>query len=377
MKLLYNVNIAHKADTDAVLIDGEKIKQVGQLQQFETELPAHVERIDLQGQFLSAGFIDLQLNGCGGVMLNDTPTPETIYHMHHTNVNSGCTSFLPTLITCDDETIYQAIKATRVAMQALPNNVLGLHLEGPWLNPIKKGIHPQKYVRQPKSALVELICANADVVKKVTLAPEITGIEVIRQLTQAGLVVAMGHSMASAAEVSAACEAGAQFVTHLFNAMPPIAGREPSLAGQALLSDTLYCGVIADGYHLADENLQLAYRMLKQRMVLVTDGTAASGADIDHFHFVGQPISVKNGKCFGANNTLGGSSLTMDSALRHAHFSANIPLEDALIMTSYTPAKCMGKLANLGEIAPGKIANLVALDKQLRVTRCWVAGELV
>ncbi|MCM2680998.1 N-acetylglucosamine-6-phosphate deacetylase [Echinimonas agarilytica] len=361
----------------AVLIEHQWISKIAPLESFPAYLQTSSVIVDLNGEYLAAGYIDLQLNGCGGVMFNDDPTINTLRTMHQTNIRFGCTSFLPTLITSSDATIEQAIAATKQAMIEMPESVLGLHLEGPWLNPGRKGIHDIDYVRPPSMDLLRYICAHADVVKKVTLAPEIAGLEVIQQLTEAGILVSLGHSLASAQQAKQGFDAGAGFVTHLYNAMPPITGREPGLAGQSLITDDIFCGIIADGHHVAFSNVAMAYHMLGERLVLVTDATAAAGANIDSFTFVNTKVWVRDGKCVDGQGTIGGSALTMDEAVKGAVNGAQIRLESALRMASLSAARSLHMSDKFGSVLAGHIANLVVLDETLNISQTWVAGEQV
>ncbi|MDF5586270.1 N-acetylglucosamine-6-phosphate deacetylase, partial [Vibrio parahaemolyticus] len=190
-----------------------------------------------------------QLNGCGGVMLNDAITPETMQIMHQANLKSGCTSFLPTLITSSDEDMRTAITAAREYHNKYQNQSLGLHLEGPYLNVAKKGIHNVDFIRPSDESMIDLICANADIVAKVTLAPEHNDPEHIARLKAAGIVVSIGHTNATYAEARKSFEAGITFATHLFNAMTPMVGREPGVVGAIYDTPDVYAGIIADGFH--------------------------------------------------------------------------------------------------------------------------------
>ncbi len=206
----------------ALIIDNGLIKAVLPT----SDLPQEIEQKDLAGANVSPGFIDLQLNGCGGVMLNDEITADTMQIMHKANLKSGCTSFLPTLITSSDADMRAAITAARDYHAQYQNQSLGLHLEGPYLNVMKKGIHSVDYIRNSDNEMIDFICANADIVAKVTLAPELNDPEHIEKLTQAGIVVSIGHTNATYTEARKGFEAGITFATHLFNAMTPMVGRE-------------------------------------------------------------------------------------------------------------------------------------------------------
>ncbi len=269
-------------DNHAVVIAEGKIERVCPRE----ALPANVEQRDVAGAVIAPGFIDLQLNGCGGVQFNDdidALSIETLEIMQRTNEKAGCTSFLPTLITSSDELMKRAIDTMRAYLKKHQNQALGLHLEGPWLNIIKKGTHNPALIRLPDPALVQYLCDNADVITKVTLAPEMAGSDTIRQLRAAGIVVSAGHSNATFDEAREGINAGIGFATHLFNAMPQIVGREPGLIGALLDAPDVYCGIIPDGVHVHYANIRNAKRLKGDKLVIVTDAVAPAGSTIEQF----------------------------------------------------------------------------------------------
>ncbi|WBT56921.1 N-acetylglucosamine-6-phosphate deacetylase [Kosakonia oryzendophytica] len=344
------------------------------------DLPAGIEQRSLNGAMLAPGFIDVQLNGCGGVQFNDTAdavTVKTLEIMQKANEKSGCTSYLPTLITSSDALMKQGVQVMRDYLAKHPNQALGLHLEGPWLNIIKKGTHNPDYVRKPDAALVDFLCQNADVITKVTLAPEVAGEAVIRQLANAGIVVSAGHSNATLKEAKAGFRAGISFATHLYNAMPYITGREPGLAGAVLDDADVYCGVIADGLHVDYVNIRNAKRLKGDKLCLVTDATAPAGAHIDQFIFAGKTIYYRNGLCVDENGTLSGSALTMIEGVRNLVEHVGIALDEALRMATLYPARAIGVAATLGSIAAGKVANLTAFTHDYKIIKTIVNGNEV
>ena len=346
----------------------------------QSELPSGIEQRSLNGAILAPGFIDVQLNGCGGVQFNDSPdavTVETLEIMQKTNEKAGCTSYLPTLITTSDDLMKQGIRVMREYKQKHPNQALGLHLEGPWLNLVKKGTHNPEFVRKPDPALVDVLCQNADVITKVTLAPEKVPADVIRQLTAAGIVVSAGHSNATFSEAKAGFRAGIRFATHLFNAMPYISGREPGLAGAIFDEPDLPCGIIVDGLHVDFANVRNAKRLKGDKLCLVTDATAAAGADIDQFIFAGKTIYYRNGLCVDENGTLSGSALTMIEGVRNLVEHCGIALDEALRMATLYPARAIGVDKQLGRIAPGMVANLTAFTRDYKITKTIVNGNEV
>ncbi|MGR5146107.1 N-acetylglucosamine-6-phosphate deacetylase [Photobacterium alginatilyticum] len=355
----------------AVIIDGVNIHAICPAD----ELPQDIETLDLDGANLTPGFIDLQLNGCGGVMLNDEINADTIHTMHRANLKSGCTSFLPTLITSSDEDMKAAITAAREYHAQYQNHSLGLHLEGPYLNVMKKGIHSVDHIRRSDDAMIQTICDNADIVAKVTLAPEQNSHKHIRQLAEAGIVVSAGHTNATYVEARKGFEAGISFATHLFNAMTPIAGREPGMVGAIYDTPDVYTGVIADGFHVDYANIRMAHRMKSEKLVLVTDATAPAGADIDHFIFVGKKVYYRDGKCVDENGTLGGSALTMIEAVQNSVEHAGIALDEAIRMATLYPARAIGTDKTLGAIKKGMVANLAIFDRDFHVRATVVNGE--
>ncbi|WP_336754863.1 N-acetylglucosamine-6-phosphate deacetylase [Pantoea sp. USHLN298] len=361
-------------DNHAVVIANGRIDRVIPRE----SLPTEVEQRDMAGAIIAPGFIDLQLNGCGGVQFNDdidALSVETLEIMQRANQKSGCTSFLPTLITSSDELMQRAIETMRAYLQKHQHQALGLHLEGPWLSKAKKGTHNPALIRLPDAALVQYLCENADVITKVTLAPENAGSDVIRQLTEAGIIVSAGHSNATYEEAKAGFSAGVSFATHLYNAMPTFAGREPGLIGALFDSPDVYCGIIADGLHVHYANVRNAKRIKGDKLVLVTDATAPAGAAISEFIFAGKTIYYRDGLCVDENGTLSGSALTMIEAVQNSVEHAGIALDEALRMASLYPARAMGVERQLGSIEAGKIANLTVFTRDFKIIKTFVNGD--
>ncbi|MEZ9287676.1 N-acetylglucosamine-6-phosphate deacetylase [Vibrio lentus] len=355
----------------AVVIENELIKKVCPI----SELPEGIEVRNLDGANLSPGFIDLQLNGCGGVMLNDEITADTMQIMHKANLKSGCTSFLPTLITSSDEDMRAVITAAREYHNQYQNQSLGLHLEGPYLNVAKKGIHSVDHIRKSDSEMIELICENSDLVAKVTLAPELNDPEHIERLRKSGVVVSIGHTNATYAEARQGFESGITFATHLFNAMTPMVGREPGVVGAIYDTPEVYAGIIADGFHVDYANIRIAHKIKGEKLVLVTDATAPAGADMEYFIFVGKKVYYRDGKCVDENGTLGGSALTMIEAVQNTVEHAGIALDEALRMASLYPATAIGVESKLGRIKKGMVANLAVFDRDFNVKATVVNGQ--
>lgn len=363
-------------DDHAVVIADGLIERVSP----QDQLPAGIETRDLGGAILAPGFIDVQLNGCGGVQFNDSLAAisvETLEIMQRANEKSGCTSYLPTLITCSDEFMKHGIEVMRAYLKKHPNQALGLHLEGPYLNPVKKGTHNPAFIRKPDSQMVDYLCAHADAISKITLAPEMVEPHVIRQLSEAGIIVSAGHANATYAEARAGFAAGISFATHLYNAMPYITGREPGLIGAVFDTPEVYTGIIADGHHVAWASIRNAKRIKGDKLVLVTDATAPAGADIDQFIFAGKTIYYRDGICVDANGTLSGSALTMIQAVQNSVEHIGIALDEALRMATLYPARAIGVAHRLGTVEAGKVANLTAFTRDYKITKTLVNGNEV
>ncbi len=360
----------------AVIIKDSRIADICPM----SALPADITCHSLPGAILAPGFIDLQLNGCGGVQFSDTSEAiqqETLDIMQQSCVRSGCTSFLPTLITSSDALIKQAISLMHTYKSKHPHQTPGLHLEGPWLNPQKPGTHDPNLIRVPDSALVDYLCAHADVITKITLAPECVPTQVIRQLVQAGIVISAGHSCASWQQARESFHAGAGVATHLYNAMVPVSAREPGLMGAIFDTPEVYAGIIADGHHVAWSNIRMAKRLKGDRLVLVTDATAPAGADIDKFTFAGKTIWYRDGRCVDAKGVLSGSALTMIEAVHNCVDYVGIPLDEALRMATLYPARAISLDSQLGSLVPGKLASMTAFSADYRILITLVAGRIV
>ncbi len=341
-------------------------------------LPSDCPTLNLAGLNVAPGFIDLQLNGCGGVMFNDAIASTTLDTLHQTNLRSGTTSFLPTLITAPDGDMAAAIALVQTYRQTHPYRVLGLHLEGPYLNPKRKGIHNGAYVRPPDWEMIRAIAAaGGETVKLITLAPEQVPAEMIHTLTEAGIIVSAGHTDATYDEAMAGFAAGIRMVTHLFNAMSPWQSRSPGMVAAALRHPEVYAGIIADGHHVHFASLALAHQVKGDRLLLVTDATPPAGApEITSFIIGGQEVFYRDGQCLSAAGTLGGSALTMIAAIANCVRFADISLPEALRMASLYPAQALGLDQELGRLAPGYRADLAIFNNDLEIAAIVVGGLL-
>ena len=331
--------------------------------------------VDLQGQILLPGFIDVQVNGGGGVLFNDDPSPESIRAIGSAHRRFGTTGFLPTLISDDLDTIGQAIAAVQSSLDAQLPGALGIHIEGPFLNWARRGVHDPKHLRRLDNAVISLLCSLRGGRTVLTLAPEMTTTDMIAQLAASGILISAGHSDANFAQTSAAIAHGVRGFTHLFNAMAPLAPREPGIVGAALYDDSTWCGIIVDGHHVDPVMLKLALRCKRHdRFMLVTDAMPPVGSPQPSFVLQGRTIHVKDGVCRDENGVLAGTGLDMATAVRNAVSLLGLELAEAARMASEYPAAFLGLDRELGRIAPGYRANLALLDDDLQVRRTWIEG---
>jgi N-acetylglucosamine-6-phosphate deacetylase len=325
------------------------------------------------GAWLAPGFIDAQVNGGGDVLFNDNPTPEGIAAIAAAHRRFGTTALLPTLITASAE-MRAARAAVDAALGSVPG-VLGIHFEGPFLAPERAGVHDPGKMRQPEPGDINLLTSRPGRgVTLVTLAPERVPSGFIGKLAGAGTRVALGHSMATYAETRAALAEGLTGFTHLFNAMRPLASREPGPIAAALETPSAFYGLIVDGEHVAPAMLRLALRGAGQAM-LVTDAMPPVGGSRSEFMLCGKQIVARDGRCLTIDGTLAGAVLDMASAVRNSVRLLDMRLEEALRLASAVPAAFLGVADRLGHLAPGYRADLVALDPvEIRVLATWVAG---
>lgn len=356
----------------AVLIENGRIRGLAA----RAEIPAGLPRRTLPtGTILAPGFIDLQVNGGGGVLLNDEPTPEAMRTIARAHRRFGTTGCLPTLITDARNITQRAIAAGRGS--AGRDGVLGVHLEGPFISPARPGVHrPDRIAHATLDDLDWLADLSGAGASLITLAPECVPPGFVRGLAAAGIRVSVGHSEASAEVVMRAVAEGLGGVTHLFNAMPPMAGRAPGIVGAGLAESQLTAGLIVDGIHVDPISVRAAFAAKgADGIALVTDAMPTVGAGTDRFELMGRTISLTNGRLTAEDGTLAGAHLDMASAVRNAVGMAEVSLEDALRAASLTPACFLGVEHERGSIRAGAYADFVALAPDLSVTATWVAGE--
>lgn len=338
-------------------------------------IPDAARRQHVAGGMIVPGFIDAQVNGGGGVLFNDSPTVEGLIAIAAAHRRFGTTAMLPTLISDDLDVIAAALAAVDAAIAAGVPGIVGIHIEGPFLNSGKPGIHDARKFRVLDAEAIALLSSLRRGRTLVTLAPELAPPGAIAALVDAGVIVAAGHTLASYAAMQEAIASGLAGVTHLYNAMTPLESRAPGVVGAALDSD-LYGGIIVDGLHVDPAALRIAYRAKgPERLMLVTDAMPIVGTDMTHFMLGEALITADNSGLRSADGTLAGSRLDMASAVRNAAQMMHVDLGAALRMASLTPAEFLGLADDRGRSAPGYRADLVHLDEAMQVTACWIAGE--
>lgn len=344
------------------------------------ELPAATETIELDGM-LVPGFVDLQVNGGGGIMLNDRQDVEAIRTICAAHARFGTTALLPTLITDTPEVTRAAVEAGAQAVASKLPGFLGLHLEGPHLSLSRKGAHDAALIRPMRDTdEAALISAHEKVpVLLTTVAPESVELIRIERLAKAGIVVSLGHSDTTYRNAVACAAAGASMATHLFNAMSQIGNREPGLAGAAIDSGAFFAGLIADGIHVDPATIGIAVKAKRGpgRIFLVTDAMATIGTNMASFTLNGRMITRADGRLTLDDGTLAGADLDMISAVRFMHETIGLELGEALRMASLYPAQAMRVDASHGRFVEGARADIVHLSEGLDVRGVWIGGERV
>jgi N-acetylglucosamine-6-phosphate deacetylase len=355
----------------AIVLQGSRILAVAP----HAERPRGGMQRDLGGGLVAPGYIDVQVNGGGGALMNDNPSLKVVRRIAEAHRQFGTTGLLPTVVTDAPEVMAAAIQSVRDARVTVPG-VLGIHLEGPFLDVRRKGAHLARFIRTMTAADVATIAAADCGAILVTLAPNRVPTELIRDLAAHGVLISLGHAEASWEEARAALDAGACAFTHLFNAMSPMTSRAPGMVGAALDHPDSFVGVIADGHHVHDANLRIAFAAKSlDRFMLISDAMSPAAGGPDSFELMGRRVSRVDGRLQLEDGTLAGSLLTMDEAVRYCVHRLGVGLADALRMSSRTPAIFLRRGHDLGRIAPGYFANLVHLDDVLRVRETWIEGR--
>lgn len=358
-------------DEHALIMAGTRVEALLPV----AELDPAMASLALGGGVLAPGFMDLQANGGGGFLLNDTPDVATMSAIASAHRRFGTTALLPTFITDHPARMALALAAARDAQRAGVMGVLGLHLEGPFLDVARRGAHPEALVRTMNDAdMAQLLEADCGTLL-LTVSPRAVSMAAMSRLAAAGIVLSLGHSDATSNEADAALGAGVRAFTHLFNAMSPLGHRAPGMVGAALASEDAWCGLICDGIHVADTAVHVALKAKGAgRIFLVSDAMAPAAGGPEAFSLHGRKVVRRNGALRLEDGTLAGCDLTMLQAVRHCVDRLGVPLDDALRMASATPAALIGRDDERGYLRAGYRADLVHLDAALALRHVWVGG---
>ena len=358
----------------AVLIEDEHIVALVDPEQVPADIGVSY---DLEGGTLIPGFIDLQVNGGGGVLFTAAPTVDSLRTIGAAHRQYGTTGFLPTLISTRFDVMREAVSAVAEAIAIGTPGVLGLHLEGPFLSPERKGVHDAGKFCQLDQTGLDILTSLQVGSTVVTLAPELTSPQMISRLVEEGVIVCGGHSGATYAQTRDALAQGLSGFTHLYNAMTPLQSREPGMVGAALADDDSWFGIIADGHHIHPAAFSVAVAAKKRGgALLVTDAMPTVGSPDTSFILDGKTIVASEGRVTNAEGTLAGSDLNMLLAVNNAAEFARLDWFEAVRMASLYPARALGLERELGAIRPGFRASLLALDSAHRIRASWVNGAM-
>ncbi len=358
-------------DDAAVLVSADRVMGICPA----VEIPAGASTIDA-GALLAPGFVDVQVNGGGGALFNASPTAEAVRTIVEGHRATGTTAMMPTVVSDSREVMAAAVEAVRAVQAEGEPSVLGIHLEGPHLAPEKRGVHARSKLRELNDDDLAWLTGLSDLKVLLTVAPEVVSADQVARLCEAGVIISGGHSQASFEVTRQAIDSGLRGFTHLFNAMPALSAREPGILSAALTDRETWAGIIADGHHVHPANIRLAVAgKSTDRIMLVTDAMPTVGADTPSFRLYGETITVDNGRLVNNEGRLAGSAIGMRDAVAYCHRVVGLALDDCLRMASTNPAAFLGLGDELGRLAPGYRADLVALDDDLQVTASWVAGR--
>ncbi len=364
------------------LFDGQTTKEHQVLTIADNKIVAidsDVSQVDVEAKGLVApGYIDLQVNGGGGVLFNDSPSLDNLKTIIAAHAQFGTTGMLPTLITDKVEVMVQAADAMAAAIAEQVPGILGIHFEGPHLSIAKKGTHAEQYIR-PISDQEWQILSRKDIGQiLVTLAPETVDVEDIKRMVSLGIKVCLGHTNADYQTAQAAMDAGADGYTHLFNAMSPLQGREPGVTGCALLNDQASCGIIIDGHHVDYTSAKLALKTKPAgKVFLVTDAMSTIGTEQTEFSFFDRTVYLKGGRLTSTTGELAGAALDMATAVSNSYQYLDVSVEEAIRMASLYPAKYIGQSQYRGVLKAGCYADFILLNDQLIVESSWISGKKV
>jgi len=358
----------------ALLLMGDHIAAVVP----EEDTPSSVRRETLDGGYLAPGFIDIQVNGGGGVLFNDHPTRDGMAAIAAAHRKFGSTGIMPTLISDNLSVVEAAMAAADAAVAAGDPGILGIHIEGPFLNAGKRGIHDATKFRTLDEEAISLLTRPGPARRMVTIAPELVSPGTVKRLVAAGLIVCAGHSLASYEQTRAALAEGLAGFTHLFNAMTQLGSREPGMVGAALDDRDSQFGLIVDGMHVHPATLRVALAARGQEgAMLVTDAMPTVGSTTDHFTLGGRRIHVDGDTCRAEDGTLAGSNLNMGTAFANTVNLLKLTPTDASIMASGNPARFLRRDKELGALLPGLRADLVHISADLKPVKVWLSGQAV
>ena len=360
-------------DDHALVVEDGVIRALVDVEQ----RPRGGDEIDCGGGILAPGLIDWQINGGGGVLFNAEPTVEGIAAIARAHRREGVTGFLPTVVTDAPAVLASALAAAREARALVPG-ALGIYVEGPFIDPRRKGIHPPQWIRPMREFDAEALIAARAGAMVVTLAPASVPLPLVARLAQSGIVVSLGHSDATAEEATAVFDAGARAATHLFNAMSQLHSRQPGVVGAVLSDPRVVCGLIADGEHVHGLACRAAIAAKGAfGIALVSDAMPPAAGGPDSFELQGRRMTRVGRTLVDENGTLAGATITLIDAVRTVATRLGLPLASALAMATLTPARLLGLDAQLGRLAPGCEANLVHLTDALEVAGVWMNGRAV
>lgn len=339
------------------------------------ERPRGGAQHDLGGGVLAPGFIDWHVNGGGGVLFNATPTPEAIGAIAASHRREGTTAILPTVITDAPEVLAAALEAAREAAKSAAG-AFGVHVEGPYIDAPRKGVHRLEFIRVMREQDAQQLMAARAGAMVVTLAPAAVGVDLIARLATAGVIVSLGHAEASAEEARAAFAAGARAVTHLFNAMSQLSSRAPGLVGAALADPHVVCGLIADGHHVHETAMRVAFNAKRARAIaLVSDAMPPAAGGPPVFELQGRRVTRTGTRLIADDGALAGAAITMLDSVRTVVQRLGLPLADALRMATSTPARLLRLDRRIGRLAAGLRADLVHLSDDLDLVGVWIGGR--
>ncbi|MCK4731504.1 MAG: N-acetylglucosamine-6-phosphate deacetylase [Methanophagales archaeon] len=347
----------------AIIIEGDIVKDIVEI----SKIPKELEAIDLKGLSIAPGFIDAQVNGGGGCLFNENPTEECISAIYEAHKRFGTTSFLPTIFTVPNEKMLQAIDVVKSCIENHKYGVVGLHMEGPYINEKKAGVHDKRFIQQISDEGLAIFTKNEGVIKLWTLAPELVEESHVKELKKRNILVSAGHTNATYEQTVQSFKWGVSSATHLFNAMTQFGSREPGVIGAVFDTDNIWAGIIADGIHVHFASVRVAKKIKQEKLILVTDAMPPVGKPSTTFKIGNLEVSYSNGMCVTKDGTLAGSALDMATAVRNCIQKIGIPKDEALRMASTYPAEFLGIQDKLGKIQIGYLADMVILNNQIAV----------